>query len=193
MQALSAARAFARKHGTRLRLAAVVLILFALWLGAWAGGLLDGLDVATIRAQAEAWGWLGPGIFLLAFCALNLVQVPSMLLVLAAVVIWGPLAGGTLGFIGSMVACTTTFLLVRAVGGRALGGVRRPWARRMLESLDRRPILTIVVLRTVMQGAAALNATLALTTLSLSRYLLGTALGLIVPVLVVALLTEMFL
>ena len=73
-----------------------------------------------------------------------------------------------------------------------LGGVQRPWARRMLESLERRPILTIAILRTVMQGAAPLNATLALTTLPLSKYVLGTAIGLLAPVLVVALLTELF-
>jgi len=62
----------------------------------------------------------------------------------------------------------------------------------MLESLHRRPILTIIVLRIAIQAAAPLNATLALTDLPFSRYLIGTALGLAPPALVVALLTELF-
>jgi len=126
VQPIRALRAFARRHGTRLRIATVVIGLFALWLIAWSSGLLESLDVAAIRTQAESWGWLGPGIFLLACCALNLVQVPGMLLIAAAVVIWGPAAGGTLGWLSVATACCTTFLLVRAVGGRALGGVQRP-------------------------------------------------------------------
>jgi uncharacterized membrane protein YdjX (TVP38/TMEM64 family) len=190
---LDAARRIVRQHPTALRLGALILLLVGLWLVAWRSGLLETLDVQTIRAGVQQYGWAGILVYLVACTAFNLLQVPGMVLIFAAIVAWGPWLGGFLGWLGAVTSASTTFVLVRAIGGQALGRIRHPWARRMLDGLERRPILTMVVLRALMQAAAPLNATLALTNLGYPRYLLGSAIGLIPPVIVAAWITELFL
>lgn len=192
MSSVAAARRFARRHATALRLGAIVTLFVGAWCVAWATGALELTTIEHIRATAAAWGPIGPALFLVAFCLLNLIQVPAMALIAAAVVVWGPWTGGVIGWAGAVLASTTTFLLVRWMGGKMLGGVHNPWARRMLAGLQARPIRTIFVLRILLQAAAPLNATLALTPVPLSRYLLATALGLAPPAVVAALLTELF-
>lgn len=193
MHRLHSLRHFAVRHATVLRVGSLVTLFLALWLGAWWSGLLDAIDIEVIRSTVDAYGWAGVALFILAFCIFNLLQLPGMLMIVAAIVAWGPLTGGVIGWVGALAAACSTFMVVRAIGGQALGKIKHPWARRMLEGLERRPIVTMIVLRAVMQAAAPLNATLALTGLRFHRYVLGSAIGLIPPVVVAALFTELFI
>jgi uncharacterized membrane protein YdjX (TVP38/TMEM64 family) len=192
VRVVASASKIARRHATVLRLGAVVALFVGLWVGAWTSGLLDTIEIDAIRESTGAWGWLGIGAFFVLTCGGNLLQIPAMVFIVAAIVAWGPALGGIIGWSSATTASCATFLLVRAIGGRALGGLEHPWARRMLGGLERSPIRTIVVLRLFMQGAAPLNAALALTPVGFGRYALATALGLIPPTIVAALLTELF-
>ncbi|TVQ90580.1 MAG: TVP38/TMEM64 family protein [Deltaproteobacteria bacterium] len=192
MKAWTKLRRFVDRRKAVLRVATLIVALLIAWVVAWQTGLLESLDVETIRTSVLAYGWAGVVIFILACCVLNLLHVPAMVMIVVAIVAWGPLLGSGVGWLGALTASCTTFTIARFMGGRALGGIDHPWARRMLEGLERRPLITLVVLRTFFQASAPLNVTLALTTLRFRPYLIGSALGLTVPVLVAALLTDLF-
>ena len=56
----------------------------------------------------------------------------------------------------------------------------------MMANLDRRPITTVVILRTLLFISPALNYALALSSLQFRHYLIGSVLGVIGPLLGIA-------
>jgi uncharacterized membrane protein YdjX (TVP38/TMEM64 family) len=95
--------------------------------------------------------------------------------------------GRAIGFAVSLAAAVcsvgASFLIVRAVGGKALAEIERPFVKRMMAKLDERPILTVLILRSIFWLSPPLNYGLALSNMRFRDYLIGSALGLIVPVL----------
>ncbi len=116
--------------------------------------------------------------------------MPGLVFVFGGVAAFGRVQGAIVVFVSAVVAVTASFLIVRTVGGRALGEVDKPWMRRMLARLDRHPIITIAVLRLFMIMSPPLNYALALTNVRLRDYVIGSALGLIPPVIVYSFLFD---
>jgi uncharacterized membrane protein YdjX (TVP38/TMEM64 family) len=163
------------------RLGALALVVLALALAGHASGASD-LRVESLRASVEGAGAAGVLVFVLAFAAGELLHVPGLVFVLVAVLVWGRLAGGAIAYAGSLVSLATSFGFVRAISGDALATIERPWVKRALERLDARPVLTVALLRLVFIVSPPLNYTLALTRIRFRDYLVGSALGLVVPV-----------
>jgi uncharacterized membrane protein YdjX (TVP38/TMEM64 family) len=154
-------------RATWLKLGLLVAVLAALALGARALGLIQHLTPDGLRALAAGSGLYGMLVFVAAFTGGTLIQVPGLV------------------FVGAVIAVTANFAVVRAVGGRAFTTSRNRFLQRMLSRLDRHPVLTIAALRTVLLVSPPLNAALALSGVSLRTYLAGSALGLVLPTLVV--------
>jgi uncharacterized membrane protein YdjX (TVP38/TMEM64 family) len=182
-----------RRLNPVVRVGIVAGVVVTLWVVAWATGLLEHLDVDGIRELVRSAGAWGIVVFVIAFCVANLLQVPGMVFIVVGVVAFGDVTGGVLSWFSALLSVSTTFLVFRALGGRALGELRHPWARRILLGLERRPVLTVAVLRIFMQASPVLNASLALAPIRFDRYLLGSAVGLVVPVVAAVLLTGWFL
>ena len=72
--------------------------------------------------------------------------------------------------------------MIRLLGGDALRQVRGKWAQRVLAQLDARPVAGVVLLRTLLQTAPALNYALAMSGVKFRDYLIGTLLGLPLPI-----------
>ena len=171
------------------RLVALGLLLAALALAARALDLPARVTPDALRELAGGPG--GRALFVAAFCAGELLHLPGLLFVGAAVLAWGPVEGGLLAFGAGLLSLSLAFALTRLVGGQPLGVVQRPWVRRLLEKLDRRPILTVAALRAVLAYAPPLNVALALTPMRFRDYLVGSAIGLVPPVAVVALFVDL--
>lgn len=176
-----------------VRVVVVAVVVAILWVIAWATGLLDLVDVETIRAVVRSAGAWGVVVFLVGFCLANLLQVPGTIFIVVGIVAFGDVTGSVLSWFGATLSVSTTFLVFRGLGGQALGELRHPWARRLIGGLERRPELTVALLRTFMQASPVLNAALALSPIRFHRYVIGSAVGLVVPVLMALLLTEWFL
>ena len=168
------------------RLALLGGLLLTLWLLGWATGWSDALTLESVPELVRSAGAWGALIFVLIFCAGELIHVPGVVFILAAMVIWGPVQGGVVGYIGAVASVVSSFVLVRAVGGKALTEIPNRWMARALAALDRRPVLTIALLRTVFWISPPLNYALALSDVRLRSYLVGSALGLLTPVAVTA-------
>lgn len=165
-----------------LRIGALVLVLGGLAIAGVASGVTRDLSVDAIRAWMLGAGAAGVLLFVAAFALGTLVQIPGMLFVAAAALAYGTLAGAAVALVGAVISVAMSFWLVRTVGGKLLTEVDKPLMKRVLARLDRAPVRTVAVLRLVFWVAPPLNYALALSNVSGRAYLIGSAVGLIIPV-----------
>jgi uncharacterized membrane protein YdjX (TVP38/TMEM64 family) len=111
-----------------------------------------------------------------------MLHLPGWIFLAAAVYAFGRLDGGVLTYIAACVSCVTTFVTIRLVGGDVSATLNRPFAVRLLAQLHAHPVRNVLILRTVFQTLPTLNYALALSGVRLRDYVLGTVLGLPLPI-----------
>jgi uncharacterized membrane protein YdjX (TVP38/TMEM64 family) len=172
------------------RLAGLVALLATLFAIGHVTGLTEHLSRDNLRALMEHLGVWGLGLFLVLFAVGELVHVPGIVFVLAALLAYGRVGGAVAGYLGALASVTFSFVFVRRVGGQALAHVKRAWLAKILERLERHPIPTIAALRMVLFLLPAVNYGLAMTRVRLRDYVAGSAIGLVPPILVIAVAFE---
>lgn len=166
----------------RLILLAVVLVTVLLLVELT--GLREQFSLPALRALLEANLAVGLLLFVLAFVIGNLIQLPGWPFLAAAILALGTVVGGLVTYMAACVSCLVTFQVVKGLGGSALRDIDKPLAKKILSRLDRHPVRSVVLLRLLFQTMPALNYTLALSGVKRRDYLLGTLLGLPLPILV---------
>src|SRR5262249_6404331 len=104
----------------------------------------------------------------------------------AAVAVYGRNSGIFVALLGAITSATVSFAVVRRVAGQALADVQRPLVGRLLKKIDSHPVLTVALLRLIFQTAPPLNYALPMTRVRWRDHLIGSVLGLPVPVIVMA-------
>jgi uncharacterized membrane protein YdjX (TVP38/TMEM64 family) len=145
-------------------------------------GLRGELTLGFLQQKIRASQGSGLLIFIILFSLGNLIQIPGWLFLAAAVLTLGQVWGGVATYLAASVACVMTFGVIRAIGGDALRTFDHPIAVRILRQLDSQPIRSVVLLRIVFQTVPALNYALALSGIPFWKYLMGTLLGLPIPI-----------
>ncbi|MDQ3032899.1 MAG: VTT domain-containing protein [Myxococcota bacterium] len=168
-----------------LRIGALVVLTIALIGIGHATGLTEHLTRDRIQALMLDLGALGFLAYVGIFAVGELMHVPGMIFVGAAMLAYGPALGAAAGLAGAIVSLTVSFYVVRVVGGQPLGEIKRPFIRRMLAHLDQRPITTIAILRVLFQLMPAINYGLAMSKVRYRDYIVGSVVGM-VPVIAVA-------
>ena len=173
------------------RLAALIgVVLVLAGMGAWLehAGAIDTHAIA--RGIRGLGGWAIP-VFFLTCIAGELLHLPGMLFVVAAQLVFGRGEGLVIAYAGAVLGVAIAFALARVVRGRAGARAPRrlpwPWAQRLLDGLDRHPIATIVLLRSIFWISPPLNYALGWSRVRARDYLIGSALGLVVPVTLIGL------
>lgn len=166
-------------HGRLWGSLALVLALLAL---AHVTGLRDHFSTDHLREVFLAHKLWSLVVFTALFSLGNLVHVPGLLFLFAAVLALGKLWGGLATYMAANVSCVVTFLALRWVGRDSLMQVRSRWVRRALTTLHTRPVHSMVILRTFLQTMPTLNMVLAMSGIRLRHYVLGTLLGLPLPI-----------
>jgi len=169
------------------RLIALAVLVLLLMVFADATGLYDWFVQErvnhVVREAAQRSGWLGVLALAGLFTVGLLLQVPGVLFVGAAVLAYGGWAGGLIAFGSGLIAVTTSFALVRAVGGRTeAAAVRSRTMSRLLARIDRRPVWAVFLLRSIFWLSPPLNYALALSPIGLRDYVVGSAAGLALPI-----------
>jgi uncharacterized membrane protein YdjX (TVP38/TMEM64 family) len=90
--------------------------------------------------------------------------------------------GGAATYVAAVTSCAFTFVTIRALGGDALRLVKNRVAIRILCELDAHPIGSIALLRILFQTMPALNYALAMSGIEFRTYLIGTLVGLPLPI-----------
>ena len=165
------------------RLLLVVAMLVTLALVMEFTGLREQLSLAFLRDVLQHNRVTGVLAFILIFILGNLVQLPGWIFLAAAVLALGTVLGGLVTYVAACLSCMVTFVVVRSLGGQALEQIDRPLARRILDRLDSHPVRSVALLRLLFQTMPALNYTLALTGVRLREYMIGTLIGLPLPLL----------
>ena len=172
-----------------VRFAIVVIAAVALVVVAIATDVRSRFTIDRLHAYTTACGALGIVAYGAMFCLGLLVYVPGMVFYAVAILAWGPWLGGAIAFIGGIIAVMVSFAIVRAVGGQPLATPDRPWVRRMLSQLDRRPIMTVFALRVVFWTSPPFNYGFALSSLRFREHLIGSTFGLVPGVVTMAAFT----
>lgn len=165
------------------RLAGVLLGLALLWAVFQFSGLRARINPQLLReaiAAHRVWGLL---LFMALFALGNLIQVPGWLFLASAVLALGAWWGGLATLAAALNSCAVTFLVVRALGADALREMPGRLARRLFGQLDAHPVRSVALLRLLFQTVPAMNYALALSGLRFRDYMLGTLIGLPLPVL----------
>lgn len=168
-----------KKH---VRLIGVVLFLVLMFALLELSGIRAQLNLDYLQRQIHDNQVSGLLIFVLAFALGNIAQIPGWVFLAAAVFTLGRTAGGLVTYIAACLSCVATFFAIRLVGGNALRTLESPLAIRLLRQFDAHPIRSIVLLRMLFQTLPALNYTLALSGVKFRDYLIGTLLGLPLPI-----------
>ncbi|MCB9596055.1 MAG: VTT domain-containing protein [Sandaracinaceae bacterium] len=176
-----------------LRVATLAALLAVAWVVADQTGLRDSMTQDGIREMTSDAGALGALAYLVSFAIGQLAQLPGAAFVLAARVAYGPVIGFLLAYTGALLSVSVSFFFVRGVGGRALTGLKWKWAQRVLARLDARPVLTIIVLRTLFALSPPLNYALAMSSTRFRHYFAGSAIGLVAPIAVYVFLSDFLL
>ncbi len=164
------------------RLVLLMLVVGTLWLTAWATGANRLFDLDRLRAIVDAAGIWSGAVFVVVFSVGQLLRIPGPVFVGVAILAYGPATGTLASVVGAVVSVTVSFSVVRAIAGQPLAYVQRPIVRRFLSQIDKRPVAVVAMLRVIFQTAPPLNYALAMTQVCWRDHLIGSALGLPLPI-----------
>jgi uncharacterized membrane protein YdjX (TVP38/TMEM64 family) len=165
------------------RLWLVLLFLVALWAVFRVSGAESHFNVLFLHERFEQHKLAGLLIFIFLFALGNLIQIPGWLFLVSAVLALGRFWGGLATYLAACVTCISTFWVIRLIGANALREVKGRLTGRIFAHLDAHPVRSVVLLRLLFQTVPALNYALALSGIRFRSYLLGTLLGLPLPIL----------
>lgn len=172
------------------RLVGLAVVMAALFAVGHFTGLTEHLTRDNLRDLMHGLGVWGFLLFVVLFAVGEFLHVPGIVFVLAALLAYGRVVGGLAAYLGALGSVSFSFLLVRRVGGQALAHVKRARIAKVLEKLDAHPIATIAVLRVFLFLLPAVNYALAMTRVRFRDYVVGSALGLILPMIAIAIAFE---
>ncbi|MBP0596623.1 VTT domain-containing protein [Herbaspirillum sp. LeCh32-8] len=154
---------------------------FLLALFEWSG-LRRNLSVEYLHQALEANLYRGLLLYIALFCLGNLLHIPGWIFLAGAVFSLGKIWGGVATYAAAVLSCCLTYFLIRAIGGDALRVIHNRWVVKILHRLDTHPVSSISALRVLCQTMPTVNYVLALSGVRFHHYLLGTLIGLPLPI-----------
>jgi uncharacterized membrane protein YdjX (TVP38/TMEM64 family) len=166
----------------RRRLWFVLAFLALLWAAFRMSGLEAHFSVEYLHERFVQHKLGGLLVFTALFALGNLLQVPGWLFLASAVLALGEFWGGLATGLAACVTCITTFWVIRLLGADALRAANGRLVARVFAQLDDHPVRSVVLLRLLFQTVSALNYALALSGVGFTDYLIGTLIGLPLPI-----------
>jgi len=161
--------------------------------GAYYFGVGDYLTIENMLEYKSRLGWLAPLAFVLAFIIGELLQVPSVLWILFAGLIWPWFVAFPLALVAAMFAATTAFLIARYFLGDQFHEKLPATFQNLNDKLAQQPIRAITILRLTTFLHPAMHWVLAASSVNLLQFLVGTLLGILPATLAIVLVGELFL
>jgi uncharacterized membrane protein YdjX (TVP38/TMEM64 family) len=178
---------------TLLRLLALLALIVGLVVLGRVTGLHERLSLDYLQTTVPRLGVWGALAFVGAFCLGELIHVPGIVFVAVAMLIYGPWLGFPIALAAAVVSVSVSFWIVRAVGGQALTEIDKPIVKKMMAQLGDRPIRAVLIMRLALFLFPPLNYVLALSNVRYRDFLIGSALGLVPPVLGCAIFIDVVL
>mgnify|MGYP001139189810 FL=1 len=122
-----------------------------------------------------------------AFAALAFIGTPQIVLIAAAVVAFGPLAGAAYSWIGTMVSALVGFWLGRAAGAKTLERFSGEGVRRFMRLVGENGFLASLIVRLVPSAPfIVVNMAAGVTPMRTLHFVAGTGLGIVPKIVLTA-------
>ncbi|CAE7596370.1 RECQSIM [Symbiodinium natans] len=148
----------------RFRLFVAILLLATLFVAAKLSGatkLLRREQILRVMDDAGPLGWMA---YVVLFSFGELLHIPGIVFVMAAVFSYGRVMGALLAYLGSIASVSAGFWVTRALsGGATLDTLKIRWVDRVLMRLEFAPMRTVAMLRLCFYLAPSFNQAMALT------------------------------
>lgn len=167
---------------TLLRLGVLVGLIVGAVLAVRSTGMGPREILAWVQDVMTSAGALGIVAFIVLFALGELAHVPGLVFVAAAALAFGPFVGAVVGYAGAFISVCVSFWVVRTIGGQLLAKIERPFFKKIMDRLESQPIRVTIVLRLVLWMAPPLNYALAMSKIRFRDYAIGSAIGLIIPI-----------
>ncbi|CAN5366913.1 hypothetical protein BH09BAC1_BH09BAC1_21100 [soil metagenome] len=168
-----------RKTIQRLAILGVIMVSLALLAKFTVVG--EYLSYKQLSHTLVESGSIGIIIFLAAFVAGALMNLPAFLFTVLAFLVYGIGWGYAIAFLGSFIAAFVHFQVVRSIGGQALSEIKIPLMQKVMAKFDQRPLTTVIILRLLFFISPPVNYLLALSNVRTRDFVLGTLVGNILP------------
>jgi len=178
---------------TKKRLIAFVLFVLAIAIAVRSSNLTEIFTPESIREQIQLAGLTGLVCFALAFTLGLLAYLPGTLFIAAAVYVYGWVGGGALALGAGIIAVSLNFLIARSIAGTVLGASKNRVIQRLCDGIDDHPLRNVILLRLIFNAAPILNHALAMSPVRFREYIVGSALGMTIPMFTISGILHMLL
>lgn len=178
------------KNKLRWSLLAFALLVVA---AAWYFDLLGFLTVENFKQYRQELGLWAPLVFVLAFVIGELLQIPSVLWIFFAGVIWPWWIALPTSLVAALLAATGAFLVARYFLGDRVIAKLPPALQDLNDRLSHQPTTAVVLLRLTTFLHPAIHWVLAASSVRLPAFLLGTFIGILPMTLALVLLGDVFM
>ncbi len=168
-----------KESAIRLGLLFVITVAFLLLVKHTALGDFFKFDQLK-NAMLEA-GITGILLFIAAFVAGTLLNIPGFLFIIVGLLVYGYALGLPVVYFGGLLSVVIHFLFIRSIGGKPLGEIQMPVIKKVMKRIDQNPVKTVALVRIFLFISPPANYTLALSNVTLANYVVGTMIGMIFP------------
>lgn len=162
----------------------VMLLYGADWLG------LDEETLSNIMFRVESTPFAIVGVVAV-FCALALTGFPQTLLIAGTVAVFGATSGAINSWVATMCSATLTFMLGHLSGGQFVKRLSAGRAASMIEVVRHHGVLASMIVRVTPSAPfIVVNAVCGAAHIPIWKFWLGTGIGIIPKILIVALFAE---
>jgi uncharacterized membrane protein YdjX (TVP38/TMEM64 family) len=160
---------------------------------AYHNDLLSYITLENIQAYEKKLGWWAPFAFMLAFVLGELVQIPSVLWILFAGLIWPIWLALPIVLVSALLAATAIFLLARYFLGENFHEKLPRNFKALNRKIEKAPLRAIIMVRLTTFLHPIMHWALAASSVRLPAFLLGTLIGILPLTLAVILIGDLFL
>jgi uncharacterized membrane protein YdjX (TVP38/TMEM64 family) len=147
-------------------------------------------DFIEMMSSLRDSTWAVP-ITIALFCGLAFIGAPQWMLVMGAVVAFGPWEGSLLAWIGSLAAASLGFWVGHLLGAERLKRLDGDLIQKLSTAVRRNGFMTSLVIRLVPTGPAILvNLAAGVSRMKFSHFAAGTSIGIVPKIVVVALVSQ---
>ena len=171
----------------------LLILAVATIIAVWYYDVSSYLTLDNFEYYRRDFGWWALVAFILAFVIGELLQVPSVLWIFLAGMIWPWWIALPLSLAGAVLAATGAFLMARYFLGDRMPEKLPPAFLGLNERLRQRPISAIVFVRLTTFLHPVMHWVLAASSARLPAFIIGTSIGVIPMTLALILLGEVFM
>lgn len=140
------------------------------------------MTIENLQTSFEPLGSWGIALFIVIFIVGIVLQLPGIVFIGASVLLFGTFLGTVVAYGSSVLAVIVSFYFARMIGGNAFSQIKSVRVQKILSKLERDPVITIIILRSLMWIAPPLNYALAFSKVTTRTYIIGSAIGLVIPI-----------